>query len=93
MARREIGQGAEVGPECAVRGQLAGQVAAKRRGQAGEEGREEGAEGLFGISKIPGTESKTKIFSLFLDPNEKLLNTVFVQFFKIYNFCFRYFFI
>jgi hypothetical protein len=97
VARREIGQGAEVGPKCAVRGQLA----AKRRGlgvagirrQVGEEGREEGAEGLFAISKIPGTESKTKIFSLLLDSNEKLLNTIFVQFFNIYNFCFRHFFI
>jgi len=50
-------------------------------------------EGHFVISEIPGTELKTKIYSLFLDSNEKLLNTNFVQFFKIYNFCFRYFFI
>ena len=41
----------------------------------------------FAISKIPGTVSKTKILSLLLDSNKKLLNTIFVQFFKIYNFC------
>ena len=33
------------------------------------------------------------IFLLFRRSNEKLLNTNFVQFFKIYNFCFRNFFI
>ena len=33
------------------------------------------------------------IFLLFRRSNEKLLNTNFVQFFEIYNFCFRNFFI
>ena len=33
------------------------------------------------------------IFVLFRRSNEKLLNTNFVQFFEIYNFCFRNFFI
>ena len=33
------------------------------------------------------------IFVLFPRSNEKLLNTNFVQFFEIYNFCFRNFFI
>ena len=33
------------------------------------------------------------IFVLFQRSNEKLLNTNFVQFFEIYNFCFRNFFI
>jgi len=33
------------------------------------------------------------IFVLFPRSNEKLLNTKFVQFFEIYNFCFRNFFI
>ena len=33
------------------------------------------------------------IFLLFSRSNEKLLNTNFVQFFEIYNFCFRNFFI
>ena len=33
------------------------------------------------------------IFLLFPRSNEKLLNTNFVQFFEIYNFCFRNFFI
>jgi hypothetical protein len=35
----------------------------------------------------------TKFFSLFLRSNEKILNTKLVQNFKIYNFCFRHFFI
>ena len=58
-------------------------------------GREEGYEirGCFVISETPGTELKTKIFSRLLDSNEKLFNIKFVQFFKIYNFCFRHFFI
>jgi len=59
-----------------------------------EEGREEGELGAdLQFPKNQMTELKTKIFSLFLDSNEKLLNTMFVQVFKIYNFCFRHFFI
>ena len=35
-------------------------------------------QGHFVISEIPATELKTKIYSLFLDSNEKLLNSIFV---------------
>ena len=59
----------------------------------GAEQRGWGAWDLFVNSKSSGDELKTKIFFLFLDSNEKLLNTIFAQFFKIYNFCFIHFLI
>jgi hypothetical protein len=37
---------------------------------------------LVAISKNLGTEQKIEIFSLFLALDKKLLNTIFVQFFK-----------
>ena len=94
--------GAKLGAPGRVWGQaqrMAGQVApAPAYGVAvgrAQGGREEGYEvrGCFVISKTLGTELKTKIFSRLLDSNEKLFNIKFVQFFKIYNFCFMHFFI
>ena len=60
--------------------------------------RERGERGIVsGIfvnnSKFKIQFTELKFFSLFLASNEKVLHTIFVQFFEIYNFHFRHCFI
>ena len=65
----------------------------RRHGMGAGREVEDGVRGDF-INKAKYNVSLlTKFFSLFLRSNEKLLNTKLVQNFKIYNFCFRHFFI
>ena len=66
------GQGAVSGASCPARWRSPGVAGVRRRTERGRDG------DLIVISKNSGTALKTKIFSLFLDSNEKLLNTIFV---------------
>ena len=56
-------------------------------------GERDAVSGILVIRPKFKTNLSTQFFSLILASNKKLLNTIFVQFFEIYNFCFRHFFI
>jgi hypothetical protein len=48
--------------------------------EQGRRGERKGPRDWFAISKMLGTVSKNKLFSLLLDSNEKILNTIFFSF-------------
>ena len=58
--------------------------------QGAEEG--DGLKGIF-VNRGKSWVLLTQFFSFKKDSNEKLLYTIFVQFFEFYNFRFRHFFI